>query len=365
MDWEEIIRNLLKHVKLYNVGKYPADKLDRELTTFFYQVEDRVCSVLRRNGVTCYRDYLSEYTPLRAEALVREDVENWKKVGASGEIFARLLMLSLMFPEVRKMSLHDKIIFFNKILQAEKLAQRLKDYLVYQETLFGINVDKIKNEVEDVKFDEKRIEELAEKIVKFTKKNSKEWKISLNTIKKHFSREYSPVEIDRAINMLVKSGRGEILKVGTIFGVNEFLQLTKPKETLEKFFEGGVELTPSEKRDLEAVKKTFNVRKPEIVEVGGTKTVIVEYQGEKINVAIGEVTKPEKFEPLSVGERVFQVKKSPALERIKKKMRERKVEIERPKATVEEYGALERYAKGDKFEEYREAIEILKKFGVE
>jgi len=364
MDWEEVIRNLLKHVKLYNVGQYQGDKLDKELTTFFSQVEDRVCAVLKKNGVTCYRDYLKEYPPLKAEALVREDIENWKKLGASGEVFAKLLTISLMFPEVRKMSLPDKIIFFNKILQAEKISQRLKEYLVNQETLFGVDIDKIKGEAEDAKFDEKRVEELEEKIVKFIKKNSKELKLSLNTIRKHFSEEYSPVEIDRAINHLVKSGKGEIIRVSTLFGVNEFLQLTKPKESLEVFIREEVGLTPSERRDLEAVKKTFNVEKPEIVEVDGTKTVIVEYGGEKINVAIGEIKEPKLFEPLSVGERVFQVKKSPSLERIKKKIRERKVEIERPKASIEEYGALEKYAEG-KFEEYRKAIETLKKFGAE
>jgi len=113
-----------------------------------------------------------------------------------------------------------------------------------------------------------------------------------------------------------------------------------------------VELTPSEQRMLEALKRAFGVEEPEITEVDGTKTVIVEYRGEKINIAIGEVKKPDLFEPLSLEGKIWYAKKSPVLERLKRKLKgvEEK-EIRRPTAGVTEYGALKEYEQHEQRED--------------
>jgi len=126
----------------------------------------------------------------------------------------------------------------------------------------------------------------------------------------------------------------------------------KTLELLKEYYKG---LTEPEKRYLEFLKGIIDVLEPpEVVMVDGTKTVIAEYMGEKINVAIGEVKKREQFEPLSIKGTIIQVKKSPALEAIRKKLKEKK-KVEqitfRP-----ELGALDRIAK----EERKRALRAIK-----
>ena len=110
---------------------------------------------------------------------------------------------------------------------------------------------------------------------------------------------------------------------------------TKIKGGLVEFVtEEKVKLTPSEQRTLNELKKIKEVRViGEPVLVDGAKTVVVELEGEKVNIAIGGPISTEQFEPMSIGGRVWYVKKSPALDRIKAKRRERE-KVERPSPTL-------------------------------
>ena len=173
------------------------------------------------------------------------------------------------------------------------------------------------------------------------------------------SEGYSQEDVEQSLSELEDKGYVKKGRTRTLFGEEETVELIREPEEVAKLTEfveeEKVELTPSEQRTLEALKRVFGVEEPEITEVDGTKTVIVEYRGEKINIAIGEVKKPELFEPLSLEGKIWYVKKSPALERLKRKLKgvEEK-EIRRPTAGVTEYGALRRY------EQAKEAIEFLK-----
>jgi len=173
------------------------------------------------------------------------------------------------------------------------------------------------------------------------------------------SEGYIQEDVEQALSELEEKGYVKRGRTRTLFGEEETVELIREPEEVAKLTEfveeEKVELTPSEQRTLEALKRAFGVEEPEITEVDGTKTVIVEYRGEKINIAIGEVKKPELFEPLSLEGKIWYAKKSPALERLKRKLKgvEEK-EIRRPTAGVTEYGALKKY------EQAKEAIEFLK-----
>jgi len=170
------------------------------------------------------------------------------------------------------------------------------------------------------------------------------------------SEGYAQEDVEQALSELEKKGYVKKGRTRTLFGEEETVELIREPEEVAKLTEfveeEKVELTSSEQRTLEALKRAFGVEEPEITEVDGTKTVIVEYRGEKINIAIGEVKKPELFEPLSLEGKIWYAKKSPALERLKRKLKgvEEK-EIRRPTAGVTEYGALERFGEKEEKEE--------------
>jgi uncharacterized protein Smg (DUF494 family) len=169
-----------------------------------------------------------------------------------------------------------------------------------------------------------------------------------------FSRE----DIERAISELEKAEFIRRGRIRTLYGIEETIELIKePEIGLEAFaIKEEITLTPSEARMLDTVKRVFGIEKPEIVEVDGTKTVIVEIGGERINIALGEIKRPELFEPIALEGKIWYAKKSPALERLKRKLKGEKEEeeVRRPTAKITEYGALTRYEKA------KEAIEILK-----
>ena len=148
--WEQRIKDLLVKVTLYQYGKYPAEKLDRELTEFLKKAEDKICEATSRNGAVCYKHYLMDnYPPEEAEKLVKEELENWRLIGRTGKILADLLELSLEFKDLDKMSLSDKILLFDKVIHAEHAAGAFKGYLAEEKSVFGVDITKIKEEADE------------------------------------------------------------------------------------------------------------------------------------------------------------------------------------------------------------------------
>ena len=168
---------------------------------------------------------------------------------------------------------------------------------------------------------------------------------------------YSQEDIEKAIDELEQQSFVKKDKIKTLYGEETIIELIRePELKLKEFIEEEeVVLTPSEKRMLEVIERTFGIENPEIVKVNDTNTALIEYKGERINIAIGEIEKPELFEPISLEGRIWYVKKSTALERLKRKIKgEEEREIKQPTATITEYGALRRY------EQIKEALEFLK-----
>jgi len=145
-DWRSKIKDLLVNISLYQLGKYPAKKLEPELTQFLEESEKKLCEAIRKNGGICYREELDEFSPEEAEEEVKSQIENFKLLGKTGEIIAILLNLSLEFKH--GMSLSDKILLFDKVVHAEHAAGAFKEYLAEEKSIFGVNVTEIKREAD-------------------------------------------------------------------------------------------------------------------------------------------------------------------------------------------------------------------------
>jgi hypothetical protein len=154
--WKQRIKDMLVKVVLYQYGKYPAEKLDRELTGFLKDAEKELCKAIRRNGGLCYREALEEMTPREAEDYVKDQIKNFEMLGKTGKIIADLLRLSLEFKDLDRMSLKDKILLFDKVIHAEHAAGAFKEYLAEEKSIFGVNIPKIKEEAD------REIEEILE-----------------------------------------------------------------------------------------------------------------------------------------------------------------------------------------------------------
>jgi hypothetical protein len=140
------IKDLLKKIVLYQLGKYPREALDRELTEFILKAEDYVCSALKRNGLTCYREYKYDYGPEEARKLCYNDYENvmtLSRVLPRFKVLAELILISLEFENIIHRSLSDKILFFDKLIHLEHYGSE-----VYEETIFGVNIRELKAEVD-------------------------------------------------------------------------------------------------------------------------------------------------------------------------------------------------------------------------
>jgi len=373
--WEDTIKDMLKKVVLYQLKKFPPDKLDKELTEFLKQAEDEICEALRRNGAICYKEALREMSRDEAEDYVRAQIEDWKLMARqgmkTGKYIADLLSLSLEFRDLDKKTLSEKVLLFDKVIHAEHAAGAFRDYLPKERSIFNVDIPRIKvevdREIEEILRGEKPVPDppndppdpdLKDVIIEVLRQEGKPVPlfVLIDALK---SEGYAQEDVEQALSELEEKGYVKKGRMRTLFGEEETVELIREPEEVAKLTEfveeEKVELTPSEQRMLEALKRAFGVEEPEITEVDGTKTVIVEYRGEKINIAIGEVKKPELFEPLSLEGKIWYAKKSPALERLKRKLKgvEEK-EIRRPTAGVTEYGALKRY------EQAKEAIEFLK-----
>ena len=146
--WGQRIKDMLIKVVLYQHGKYPAEKLDKELAEFLRDAEKTVCEAIRRNGGVCYKEALEEMTPGEARGYVEDQIKNFEMLGKTGKIVADLLRLSLEFKDLDKMSLRDKILLFDKVVHAEHTAGAFKEYLAEEKSIFGVDITKIKEEAD-------------------------------------------------------------------------------------------------------------------------------------------------------------------------------------------------------------------------
>jgi len=152
MDWKLRIKDLLVKVTLYQMDKFPAEKLDKELTQFLKDAEVELCKAIRRNGGICYKELLDEYTPKEAVSHVEAQIEDWESMAKAGmktaELIANMLKLSLEFKDLDKMTLSDKILLFDKVIHTEHAAGAFKEYLAEERSIFGVNITEIKREAD-------------------------------------------------------------------------------------------------------------------------------------------------------------------------------------------------------------------------
>ena len=152
-DWRTKIKDMLIKVTLYQLGRYPAEKLERELTEFLKEAEDILCEAIRRNGGICYKEALEEYSPEEAIEYVEDQIKNFEQTakvtgGKTEQIIADLLKLSLEFKDLDKMSLSNKVLLFDKVIHAEHAAGAFKEYLAEEKSIFGVNIPEIKKEAD-------------------------------------------------------------------------------------------------------------------------------------------------------------------------------------------------------------------------
>jgi hypothetical protein len=137
--WGDRIRDLLVKTTLYQFNLYPAEDLDRELTSVLKEAEDVLCKALRRNGATCYRDYVrAGYSQEEIERLLDEEVRNWRMSGVGGMNIARLIRISKQFKDLEAKPLSDKILLFDEIIHAEH----------YGGGLFNVDIPRIKRQAD-------------------------------------------------------------------------------------------------------------------------------------------------------------------------------------------------------------------------
>jgi hypothetical protein len=137
--WGDRIRDLLVKTALYQFRLYPAGDLDRELTQFLREVEDVLCGALRRNGATCYRDYVrGGYPSEEVDRLLDEEIKNWRLLGVGGMNIARLIRISKQFKDLEAKPLSDKILLFDEIIHAEH----------YGGGLFNVDIPRIKRQAD-------------------------------------------------------------------------------------------------------------------------------------------------------------------------------------------------------------------------
>ena len=152
VDWESRIRDLLVKVSLSQLGYYPRDRLDVELTQFLRDTEEQLCRVLRRNGALCFRDYLVDYPEREAEMYCREDARNWRVLGTRGaELIAELIELSIEIHRLEQKSLSEKIMLFDRVVHAEHYAGAFRDeYTPEEVSIFGVDIPRVKREADRI-----------------------------------------------------------------------------------------------------------------------------------------------------------------------------------------------------------------------
>jgi hypothetical protein len=110
---------------------------------------------------------------------------------------------------------------------------------------------------------------------------------------------------------------------------------------------------------------------PVIVTISGTPTVLAMFRGQQLNIAIGEIADQKKFDPVTIGDKVWWAYKSQELSLVKRKLLEerrpkdeyqkRREERKQVKLTPE-FGGLQKFLGGEaEVEEQEEAGEEAKK----
>lgn len=336
--WEREIRDLLINLTLYQFGKYSEPKVEKELTDFLKRAEELLCKSVQKEGAICYVEALHRlHNIAQAVKYVEEEIEKCKR--ENKPLIAELLELSLELRNVDKMSLREKIELF------ERLIERLGETGVVDFHGAKEEADRKVNEILG-----KDPNTLKNIILELLKQEGRPVPLKDLT---EVLKQAGYANPEKAIEELERSGFVRLSEINTIYGKEKEVELAKePQTVLVK--EERPQLSPYEERVYKAVVNTFGGH-PEIVDVDGTKTAIVNVEGERLNVALGEIRNPEMFEPLTIEGKVWYVKKSPALERLKRKRREIE-KVKKPTPSLSEFGALEKYLAA------KEAIDVLKRW---
>jgi len=140
------MKDLLRKIALYKLGRYPEKALDKEITEFLLKAEDYVCSALEGEGMICFRDYKVDYGSRGAKEMCQNDYENVMLLSQDYpdyRFIADLILTSTEFERVKRMPLHEKILFFDKLINLEHYGHEL-----YEKDVFGVgDIAELKDEV--------------------------------------------------------------------------------------------------------------------------------------------------------------------------------------------------------------------------
>ena len=148
MDYEKKLKETLKKVVLYQYGLIDKYTLEKNLHGFFKLSEEIICNALRRNGLTCYKELkeqeIEEGLGFADKEFVNE-ITNIMTMKTEGYLYLKNLMeiskeiYEIIHADV-KHDIKDDILLFDKIVHAVHYGG---------ESVFGIDVEKIKEEVDE------------------------------------------------------------------------------------------------------------------------------------------------------------------------------------------------------------------------
>jgi hypothetical protein len=189
--WSERIKDLLVKITLYQFKRYPAEKLDKELTAFLRDAQKPLCEAIRRNGGICYKELVEreEFSPEETLEEVENQAKNFELLGKTGKLIADLLRLSTEFRNLDKMMLSEKILLFDKLVHAEHAAGAFKEFLPEEKSIFDVDITKIKEEAD------KEVEEIL-KGKKGVPDPPQDWRKEMAKVIGETFRKFSGIKIE-------------------------------------------------------------------------------------------------------------------------------------------------------------------------
>lgn len=171
------------------------------------------------------------------------------------------------------------------------------------------NADPPKEEVKKETLEERVLRELRTKY-RFSRPEAGKVRIAIENYLQQHNKEY--------VKAILKPVRdGKFIAEDLISMIERTYWEPSPKK------EERAELKPNERRDIERLEAFgVKIKKPLIItEIGNTTTIVGEIDSERLNFAVGDVSRGDfpRFTTIKFKDRVLWVKKSDAVERLKEK----------------------------------------------
>ena len=145
---EEVLKEALKKVVLYQFGVFDKYTVEKNLHEFFEYSETLICDELRKNGLFCYKELKEreiEEGPGFADKEFVNEITNIMRMKTEGYLFLKNLMeisrdiYNIIHAGVEH-DIKDDILLFDKVVHAVHYGG---------ESIFGVDVEKIKKRVDE------------------------------------------------------------------------------------------------------------------------------------------------------------------------------------------------------------------------